>query len=423
MTQAAQLYRQKALSSLDSPEKLDRMMRVSPTYSWLALVAVIIVLMAAMVWSLVGTIPTMVEGGGLLIRPDGLTEVRAHQVGKVSLVTVKVGSQVAADEVIAKVDQPKLTAKIDALKAQWVELTERHEQIRLTGAAGSELNQNKVAQQRRAAHNKIATLASRRDLLEHRKNAQVDLFREGLITKQNVDAVQRDLDGTILELENASTQLKALSVTEQGLKANFEREMFASENGIHQLERRLETLKQEHTRNSVIRAPEAGRVVELRLNPGDLLIQGFPVANIEPTRSNNHQLEAIFYVPAGDGKQINVGMDVQVSPSVVRREEFGFVEGTVRGVGMFPVSRQGMSRILMNDGLVDQFVQAAGGPPIEVRVELKRDSETFSGLQWSSKNGPNIQLHPGTISSARITVRNQRPIELVLPLLRTTLDP
>ena len=114
MTQAAQLYRQKALSSLDSPEKLDRMMRVSPTYSWLALVAVIIVLMAAMVWSLVGTIPTMVEGGGLLIRPDGLTEVRAHQVGKVSLVTVKVGSQVAADEVIAKVDQPKLTAKPNA---------------------------------------------------------------------------------------------------------------------------------------------------------------------------------------------------------------------------------------------------------------------------------------------------------------------
>ena len=422
MTHAAQLYRQKALSSLDSPEKLDRMMRVSPTYSWLALIAVVMILIAAIAWSILGNIPTMVQGGGLLIRRDGLTEVRAHQVGKVSRVLAVVGSQVAAQDVIAKVEQPELNAKINTLRAQVIELNLRHEQIRIAGGEGSELGKDKLAQQRRAAHSEIATLKSRQLLLENRKQSQATLFKEGLITKQNLDAVQRDLEGTILKLENASTQLRALSVNEQGLKATFERDIFNSEHAIHQLERRLATLNEEHTRSSVIRAPEAGRVVELRLNPGDLLEHGFPVANIEPTRSTNQKLEAVFYVPASDGKHIAVGMDVQVSPSIVRREEFGFIVGTVRDVGMFPVSRQGMGRVLMNDGLVEQFIETAGGPPIEVRVELNVDSKTYSGLQWSSQKGPPINLHPGTISNARITVKKQRPIELVLPLLRTTLD-
>ena len=56
---------------------------------------------------------------------------------------------------------------------------------------------------------------------------------------------------------------------------------------------------------------------------------------------------------------------------------------------------------------------------IQVSAELKPDSKTFSGYQWSSSTGPQIPISPGTTTTVRVKVEERSPISFVLPILRS----
>ncbi len=124
----------------------------------------------------------------------------------------------------------------------------------------------------------------------------------------------------------------------------------------------------------------------------------------------NEDLSAILYLSAVDGKQVKPGMVVQLSPSTVRKEEFGVLQGVVVSVSSFPATQQGMLRVLGSDELVRTLSQA--GPPIEVKVQpVKADSP--SGYKWSSGAGPQVELQSGTFCAATIILDEQHPISLI----------
>jgi HlyD family secretion protein len=110
-------------------------------------------------------------------------------------------------------------------------------------------------------------------------------------------------------------------------------------------------------------------------------------------------------------------MEVQLAPSVARKERFGVLIGKVRAIETFPSTRQGMMRVLHNEQLVESFLMETSGTPIAVRAELAKSSETPSGYRWSSGTGPDLSLSSGTRCEAFVTTRSQRPIALVFPSL------
>jgi HlyD family secretion protein len=57
----------------------------------------------------------------------------------------------------------------------------------------------------------------------------------------------------------------------------------------------------------------------------------------------------------------------------------------------------------------------------EVRVTLRRNTETRSGYAWSSRNGPSEEITSGSVSTVDIVTRKQRPIELVMPYIKKKL--
>ena len=127
-------------------------------------------------------------------------------------------------------------------------------------------------------------------------------------------------------------------------------------------------------------------------------------------------LEGIIYVSPVDGKKVKTGMKVEVGPSNVKQEEYGFMLGIVTRVSEFPATPQGMMKTLQNENLVKAL--SGGGAPIEIRATLIPSSKTFSGYRWSSKNGPPIKIHSGTLCFSSIIVDEQPPITLVIPLLK-----
>jgi hypothetical protein len=158
-----------------------------------------------------------------------------------------------------------------------------------------------------------------------------------------------------------------------------------------------------------------GRVVEVMLDQGDFVQQGMRVMNLEPIDAT---VEALIYVPFADGKRIRPTMEVEIALSTAKPEEFGYLLGRVKSVSTFPATEQGMARVLGAPGLARQFSQS--GQPYEVTLELLMDPASPSGYAWSSR-GPDIRVETGTACTARIVVERQRPVSLVIPLLRRTL--
>jgi HlyD family secretion protein len=164
-----------------------------------------------------------------------------------------------------------------------------------------------------------------------------------------------------------------------------------------------------------VSSQRAGRVVEIMAAQGDYVQQGTRLLNLEPLDA---RLEALVYVPFDEGKKIRAAMEVEIALSTVRPEEFGYLLGRVRSASAFPVTEQGMVRVLGVPELARQFTQS--GQPYEITVELMEDPESPSGYAWSSR-GPDVRVESGTACTARIVVERRRPVSLVLPILKKTL--
>src|SRR6185503_6817130 len=111
-------------------------------------------------------------------------------------------------------------------------------------------------------------------------------------------------------------------------------------------------------------------------------------------------------------------MDARISPSQVKREEYGFMWGKVVFVADYPATAAAVMRNFQNDQMVQTL--AGHGPVTEVRVTLDRDPGTVSGFRWSSPGGPPIRVTAGTIAVAEVVTNRRAPISLVIPLLRQT---
>lgn len=164
-----------------------------------------------------------------------------------------------------------------------------------------------------------------------------------------------------------------------------------------------------------VKSPLAGHVLEIGVDIGNVVQPSTTIATMEQT---GQPLEAVVYLPSHLGKQVRVGMNAEVSPVTVAKQNFGYMVGTVSSVAPFPASQQAMSRLLANDTLVQTLFRASGGSPLEVTVALTEDPSTPSHFKWSSGDGPDMQITSGTLIGNQIVISEQRPISLVLPIFR-----
>ena len=94
----AELYRKSSLEKLSNPEQLDRAIKVTSPMSWIALLGVVIIIIATVIWSIVGTLPTTQEVSGVLVHPESVGAYYSSQAGTVSKVLKSVGDEVKTDD-------------------------------------------------------------------------------------------------------------------------------------------------------------------------------------------------------------------------------------------------------------------------------------------------------------------------------------
>jgi hypothetical protein len=99
-----QIFRKEALDRLASPEQLDQLMQLTSPRGWIALAGLGLLLLTAVAWGLIGTIPTTVDGQGFLLRSGGLAPMAAPHAGTVTRVLVHVGEEVEKDQKLLELD-------------------------------------------------------------------------------------------------------------------------------------------------------------------------------------------------------------------------------------------------------------------------------------------------------------------------------
>ena len=458
------IFRKVSLERLSSPEQLDQLVSVTNPRAWFALTAVGCILAALLLWGIFGTIPVRVNGHGIIIKSFGVSNITHTESGQISDVRVAVGDLVKRGDVVARIEKPDLVGQINDLKTELEnlkkleisgtvsgekenlgpELSGLYELIRKIKEARSSLPYEE-ANYKSAVSGRQHEIERAKISLEqarvHENNRQNyfnkinKLFESGLIAEIELTGAGKDLDLARLETRAAEEELARLAAGEwqetiisykaklQQAQLNLQllEEQFATTKAmkIYETENRIKKLQDDLNLKSAVVSRVDGRVLEVQARKGDITQPGANLVSLE-RMGNTVKLEVVLYVKAEEGKNILPGMEAQISPSTVKKEEYGFMLGRVVSVSEYPATAQGMMMSLGSKELVAKL--SGEGAPLEVRIDVISDEGTVSGYMWSSSKGPPLKINSGTLCTGTVTVNDLRPIGMVVPMVKKALS-
>ncbi|MBV9489145.1 MAG: NHLP bacteriocin system secretion protein [Verrucomicrobia bacterium] len=410
------IFRKAAVQRLSSPEQLDYLITITSPLAWLAVWAAGAICMAIVLWGILGYVPNKVSGSGILIRGGAVFDVSAGvDRGSIREICVRPGQKVNKGDLIATLHRADLEEKIRLKQDEVDTEARRHADMTAREDKNDAASKDALNKAYAVLQRIVDDLTPQAESLNRRLQDQLTLQQRGLATKDqvlqardNLFAVQRQIsDSRVKQLEILSQLAKIDRETTQTRNARLSR--------IDEAKRQLLDYQSELTLTSRVTTEYPGRVVETLVNPGDPVVSKDRIVTIE---AEHGTMQATLFVPAGAGKKIKEGMSVQIAPSTVRPEEYGFMLGKVTDVSFFPSTPDEMHRVLRNDQLVRELLQY--GTPIEIHAELIGDATTISGFRWSSK-APNVEIHTGTLCKGNVITDRKRPIEYVIPKIKEVL--
>lgn len=412
------IFREASLERLSTPEQLDQVMRVTSPTAWLALIALATVIVAGVIWGILGEVPIKVSGKGILISPGGVMDVVSASQGRILRLDVRPGDRIEEGQMVAQVAQPDIQNELEATRSELEETINQYTQIKEFHARDMVAQKALFEKKRLGLTQKQGFLSDRLKWLQERETYEVELQKKGLVDRKRVIDTKIEINSAREGLATVQSDMRQIEIDESTSEIQKEREVLELELKVNNLTRKRSGLDEKLARNSTVVSPYSGTIAELKVNAGEMVEPGKALFTLTPpshSTTKEGDLLATLYVAPEDGKKIQPGMEAQIAPSTVKREEFGFMVGKVRSVATIPSSEEGMLRTLKNKALVQEL--SGGGAPFEVTVELVRDPQSPTGFQWSSSRGPVVDINSGTLCEGSLTVRNIRLISLVIPAL------
>jgi HlyD family secretion protein len=410
------IFRKVALERLSSPEQIDRLLNVTSGRAWLALAAAGALLSAAIAWGYLGSATTTAKGQGAIIRSGGVQNIVALAPGQVLQVTAAVGGHVRTGDAIAVVAQPAMLDRIRSAEGTIHDLEQQRTEALGAHAGASKLQLASIEQQRASLERGIRDLEAEAALVRQEIAVDQELLAKELITKQQVNATQQRLASLETGMQEKRAQIAQLDTARFRAEREGRDDEVSISNRIAAARRDLEALRREMEQTSKVRSPYSGQVVEMKVGAGSLVQAGTPILSLQPEVV---KLEALLYIPTDQAKETAPGMEAEISPASIRREEYGFIRGKVTFVSDYPATEAALQRVFENGPL--ERALTGGAPVTEVHVEMEPDPSTPSGFRWSSRTGAPVQLSGGTMISGEIVTRDQKPITLVIPFVKEKL--
>lgn len=130
-----------------------------------------------------------------------------------------------------------------------------------------------------------------------------------------------------------------------------------------------------------------------------------------PEKATLHGRELISYVSFADLRKLKEGMEVQVSPADMPREEFGYMLGRIVSIDRYPSTRtEAALRFKMEEMAVLVFPEQAG---YEVRIVLNEDPEHPGQIKWSQAGRGEVDIRMGTLCELQIVTQRRPVLEML----------
>lgn len=408
------LYRKAALAAHRTPERSDRRIQLIGRGTWMSLGVLCLALVGAIIWSIVGSIPTYISGNGILINRGGtVVQVLAQAAGIVGVIDVSVGDQVKAGQTVATLTRKDLAQQLrNALQVQ-AEADADKKRVAAELAQGRAARHDANQRRRAALEEQMRSARQRESQVAAELKNDERLLAQGMTTLSVVLQTRSDRAQAAQSAAQATADLAQVEQQEAEAEAQDARTLANADQALGDARRKVAELETSTATTTVLTAPSTGRITEVLGTSGMSLNSGQALFSIE---TGGHGLEGMIFVDPQQGKLVKPGDEVRLEAGTAKKEEYGTVLGTVTWISAFPSTVEGMRAILQNDELAHTF--SSKGPPFAVRVRLTRDPSTVSGYRWTSEKGRKLALSSGTIMNASIVTERQAPITLVLPLLR-----
>lgn len=395
-----------------SPEQLDQALAVTPSLLRAAVLGLVGLLIAGLVWGVLSTAPVKVKADGILLNPTGVGDVVTPAAGRLNRLLAVPGERITAGQPIARLDQPEDAAELSRKRAEQAKLLDRQRRIgRFLETEGGERRTLATARDAGLAA-RIAALTALERTMDDMVGVQEDLNKRGLSTRDRFLASQRQLHEVRSQRTEAENERVKIAADARAEAIRDDRERLDVEMQLAAIARDIAWAETELERRSTVKAPDDGLIVEQVLNIGEMATVGGALLRFLPGDGKD-RLRALLYVPPAEARRVRLGMAAQVVPSSVREHRDGFVHGRVVEVSHIAATPESLMRTLKNSKIVEQLL--SGGAPEQVVVELDTDPTTPSGLRWSNGDGPPLPLSNGVMAKGRIVTDTIPLIALVAP--------
>lgn len=386
----------------------------------LLVVALGIALAGALAWACFVEVPETVSGKGLLLPASGVDSADTVAGGRILSLHKAVGDQVKPGDIIARLDSSDFDETLKSARTHHDGLVQR---LQLLKMQQTEENVRRMASERQRRTRYLADIGILDNLIRELRARQSDtsqLVRKGLSPRSNLLDVDSRIASAIRDRDTLAASLKGLDLEAAQARNADAIKLSQLRSDVDDAARRIKELEAKIADAETIRAPRGGTLLLLPVAVGDVVAAGKAVATIAniaagAASGEGSGMVGFLYVPVVQGAAVRAGIDVRVTPSSVKRADFGFIPGKVAAVSKLPVDRSSAMRWLRNEKLVDDLL--AGGAPLEVKVDL-RYRKSAGGFVWYSSRGTWFKVAPGMALDADFVVRKTPLISLVLPFMR-----
>ncbi|MEM6401052.1 MAG: NHLP bacteriocin system secretion protein [Cyanobacteria bacterium P01_D01_bin.116] len=467
------IFRQQSLEGLSSPERLDRLMQVVTPKDWLPLAGLAVFGILGIVWSVKGTIPITVNGKGVLINPRQVVQFQSPISGQLQSLNIRNGQCVKKDDILGIINPSDIKQQLQQQRDKMAQLKQQAQKTTLLRQQRTQLETeaitterrslkqrlqdtqnltprmkdeglNSISQQRSSLNQRLKDARELTPVLQKRLTKQQKLQKQGAISqervlqaeqeyrqaRQNISEIQvqlQQLQVQKTELQqkyqknlNNTTQIKAelekLNTRSKQLEQNNLEASNNEKNQIVEVQQTIARLEKQVTDNSIIKSPHSGCILETTATTGQFLNPGTALGTLQIGEKGIDTM-SVTYFAVEHGKKIQPGMKIFITPDTVKRTRYGGIIGKITEVSPLPITSQGATSVVGNPEVV-QKLMGQGGGKIEAIAKLEMDSKTFSGYQWSSSKGPQLEITTGTTTTVRVTVEERAPITFVLPIFK-----
>ena len=200
------MFRDAALKRLSTPDDLDRLVGVTRPIGWVAGSALGIIIVAVLVWSVLGQVPGRVIGSGLVMREGGhVVALQSRGTGSVMALTVAVGDAVKAGQVVARLGDTQGERELAGLRQQRAELESADADAVRMEDSQAKARADSAQRQQAAINLRISNAQAQQTVLAERSAANDALYRDRWIPRQQVVQSHNELAAVRQELSNAAS--------------------------------------------------------------------------------------------------------------------------------------------------------------------------------------------------------------------------